>query len=443
MLRGPPGRNLVRQPAEPIVAFPRQQSASDLTTSPPLGLLGISTWGLLDQSFISAMNFGTMLFLAKGLGPAEFGAFSLAYLALLLSNSLQTALVTQPHNVLAAYLDEAEYADYSTSALAGQLALAAAFTTLIVTAAAVGPALGWNRTDLLVALAVAVPAWQLQEFARRVFYTKGRVAAAFANDAISYGGQLVLVVWLSSEHRLTGPLALYVIAGTSAIAALAGFWSIRAHLHGRIGLPAIRESWRISKWLSAATVANWFASQMYPVLTAGVLGVYMTGVFRALQNLLVPTQVLANAFQMVFTPRASLIHAGGGRASVAKLLTHWAVLLLIPMLLYLACVGLYAKPIITFFYSPLYAAEVGVMWLLGLAYLLSHTARILTIGLTATQNTRPIFHAQLAGVATTFTVGLLLVHKYGLVGSALGAAVTQAVQVILLAAFWRLGPRTS
>jgi O-antigen/teichoic acid export membrane protein len=432
----PAGRESPARPAESLPPSPGEAGHSVLFTPAHRKLLSSSAWGLADQALISAMNFGTMVLLARRLGPAEFGAFTLAYLVLLLANSLQTALVTQPHNIIGPSLEDAGYRDYTTSAAVGQVVVAAVFTLLVLAGAAVAPAFSWHRTALLVGLATAVPAWQMQEFARRVLYTGARIRTAFLNDLISYGGQLILVLLFIQQGRLTGPLALYVIAGTSGIASLAGFWTIRSHLRGRIELRAIRESWAIGKWLSATTLANWLSNQMYPVLTAGVLGVYAIGVYRALQNLIAPTQVLANAFQMVVTPEASREHARGGPRAVGKFLSRGSLLLAVPLLLYFILAGVYARPLVTFFYSRAYAAEANLIWALGLAYLLSHAGRVLGIGLAASQDTRPMFYAQVAAAATTLSVGLWLVRHHGLEGAAYGAALTQAIQVALLAWFF-------
>jgi O-antigen/teichoic acid export membrane protein len=390
-------------------------------------LLGSSAWGLLDQALISAMNFGTTVLLARGLGPAAFGAFSVAYLILLLANSLQTSLVTQPHNVLGAPLRGSAYADYTTSSAAGQAALAGALTLLVLLATAVPALAQAPGRSVVLALAAAVPAWQLQEFARRVLYTKARIRAAFVNDLASYGGQIVALGLLLWDHRLTPATALYAIAASSAAAAALGFWAIRRELRGRLDLAALRESWGMGKWLSAATVTNWLASQMYPVLTAGLVGAAATGLLRALQNLIAPTQILANTYQMVVTPQAAMEEVRGGGRAVASFLASTSVLLAVPLLIYFLVVGLFARPLVTLFYSSAYSAAATIVWPLGLAYLLSYAGRVLSIGLAAVQDTRPVFYAQLAAAATTFSVGLLLIRGYGLAGAAVGAAITQAV----------------
>src|SRR4051812_33542354 len=73
-------------------------------TASTLKWLHNHSWGLFDQVLISATNFVTMVLTARALKPnsAEFGEFSLIYSALLFANVLQSTLITQPHNVLAA-----------------------------------------------------------------------------------------------------------------------------------------------------------------------------------------------------------------------------------------------------------------------------------------------------------------------------------------------------
>ena len=64
--------------------------------------LGSVSWGVADQMLISATNLITMILLARGLHPEAFGSFVLAYSILLFANSLQSGLITQPHNLLGA-----------------------------------------------------------------------------------------------------------------------------------------------------------------------------------------------------------------------------------------------------------------------------------------------------------------------------------------------------
>src|SRR5947208_16949040 len=80
-------------------------------------------WGLFDQVLISATNFITMWLAGRAmkLDSVEFGAFTLVYSAMLFANILQSSLVTQPHNVLAANRKGHDYATYTTSTAISQL----------------------------------------------------------------------------------------------------------------------------------------------------------------------------------------------------------------------------------------------------------------------------------------------------------------------------------
>src|SRR4051794_29561414 len=86
--------------------------------------LGRAPWAVADQVQISAANFVTVVFLARGLTPALLGRFTLVYSALLFANSLQSGLITQPQNILGATRRGDDYRRYTSSTALGQCLLA-------------------------------------------------------------------------------------------------------------------------------------------------------------------------------------------------------------------------------------------------------------------------------------------------------------------------------
>ena len=146
-----------------------------------LGLVRNNFWGLADHGLISGSNFVTMVLLARGLGEARFGEFTLVYTALLFANSFQDSLVAQPHNVLGPTRSGRDYVRYTSSTAAMQLLLAAAGAALSLLAGVAAVAAGWHGATLFFAMAAAVVGWQFQEFMRRVMYTEGRLGGAFLN----------------------------------------------------------------------------------------------------------------------------------------------------------------------------------------------------------------------------------------------------------------------
>ena len=178
--RGRVPRARCRPVSEPALSRPRRFARAAHRT----------TWGLADQVLLSATNFAAIVIMARSVEADAFGAFVVAYTALLIANGVQTGLVAQPHNVLGQRIDGAEYRAYTTTLAAAQLVLAAAPSR---------PRPGGRRSrrgrradyaGMVLALAPAAFAWQLAEFVRRVLYTEDRIRTAFTTDVLAYGGQL-------------------------------------------------------------------------------------------------------------------------------------------------------------------------------------------------------------------------------------------------------------
>src|SRR5215212_6819416 len=110
-------------------------------------------WALMDQVLISGANFITMMLALRGMGQSAFGAFTLVYTAMLFANMLQSALITQPHNVLAATRRGKDYIRYTTAVGMGQLKIAIGGAVLAIIGWAIAASVGSSAAPLLLALA--------------------------------------------------------------------------------------------------------------------------------------------------------------------------------------------------------------------------------------------------------------------------------------------------
>ena len=276
-----------------FAALPR---ASTSTAVLPgwLRKVGRAPWAFADQALISAANFFTMILLARHLPRREFGDFAMVYAGLLLANSLQAGPITTAHNVLGATRRGRDYLDYTTSTALAQLGVAIAAALLAAAAAIVAWGAGHEVALLLALLAPSILAWQLQEFSRRVLYTERRLAAAFGNDLISYGGQTAGVAVLWATGTLSASWALVALAVTSALAAAFGAWQIRESLRGRVDWSLIRENWAFGKWLVGVhLVGHWLSNEAYFFLCGFLVDAASAGVLRASQTIFGPIRVLA------------------------------------------------------------------------------------------------------------------------------------------------------
>ncbi|HZN65461.1 MAG TPA: oligosaccharide flippase family protein [Tepidisphaeraceae bacterium] len=392
-----------------------------------LGLLRKGSWGIADQMLISGTNFVTMVFLARGLGPAAFGAFSLVYGAMLFVNSIQGALIIQPHSVLCASRKGQACADYTLSTAVAQLFFAAAAAVLSGAAGGVSFLAGWPTTHLFLALAPCIAAWQLQEFTRRVLYDERRLGAAFANDVISYGGQTAVVATLWALGLLTAPIALYAIMATSALAAVVGAWQLRSNLRGRFSRSVFSENWRFGKWLAGAEIGYWASNQFYLYLTGILLGVAATGVLRAGYVIFGPTRILGFFLRTVLPNRFARTLADDGDPAMreqVKLVTSVSAPL---MATYCLLVAVFADPLVRLLYGPQFAGHAMVVVLYAVSAFVSLMTCVVTSALRAKQLSRRLFISQLYASLVAAPVGWALIKFLGVEGAVVGIILTNVV----------------
>jgi len=402
------------------LTIPHLRSIGQLRQS---SLVRAGLWSMADQALISATNFVTMVLLARNLSPSAFGAFTLAYTALLFANSLQAALITQPHNVIGATRTGEDYVSYTTATAGMQLVLALACGLICAVGALVLDALDISASRLLLALAPAIVVWQLQEFIRRVLYTKHNVIGALVNDGISYGGQLVGIVVLWRMDSLTEVRAILVLAITSAGATVVGLWQIRHHLTAdliRVAWhPMLSENWRLGKWLTSSALVSWSSSQLYPILTAGLVGAAATGAIRATQTVLGPTQVLVRAIDISLSSPIARNFRDKGNGAVRSLVRKTFLATAPIMGGYCALTVVFAHPLLRFLYDDNFSSYSWLLWVAAAGSLLTYSSTPLAVALRATGHARPLFSAQGIATCLALTLGIGLVHQFHLIGTAI------------------------
>ncbi len=406
-------------------------------------LLRTSFWGLADQTLISVTNLATMLILARTLGSSEFGVFVLAYTALLFLNGIQVALVTQPHNVLGQNRPVGDYVRYTSSTALGQVVLSATLSAGAMAGALAATSFSARAAAILLALAPAIAAWQLQEFVRRVLYTEGRLETAFAVDLVSYGGQVGTLLTLVSLTEIGAPSALYVVGATSAVGAALGGWKIRHSLGRSADAAGLRENWIFGRWLAAALAASWLAGQLYIYLTAAMLGAAAAGGLKAAQIVLGPLNTFFLFLFTILPIGYARTRSRTGEAGLHRALTLTYAATAPFVLVYCLAVAILANPILRLLYGATYSRYGTVVVLFSLYYFVLHPVYLLTCVLNAKRQTRPLFMGNLYAAVLGVAAGWLLIRAWGVNGAVAGMI---AGTLVLLAVFWhsyRVSPRAT
>lgn len=375
-------------------------------------------WGILDQGLVSGVNFLTVILLARSVAPADFGYFVLAFTVLQTAGTLQASLITRPHNVLGAVRRGREYADYSTTTAWAQVGFSGALALLVAAASGIAYAAGFSQALLFLAVAPALVAWQFQELGRRMLYTEGRLAAAFANDVLSYGGQALALGVLWQLDLLTGVRALLMLFVAFALGAVVVAVKLRQTLSGSRDASALRASWSFGKWLGVAEVGQWFSTQFYIYLGAAVIGAVASAALKAGQTLLGPISVFLT-FVTTYLPivLARELEATG---AIGRKVRRSLIVILPVVVPYCVAMGLLAEPALELVYGSEYGQYAEVVQLFALYYVALAFSTVAIAALSARRMTRDVFVGQFAGAALSLAIGWLLLLELGVAGGVVG-----------------------
>lgn len=293
-----------------------------MTTSPRqtindwLARFGHVNWAIADQALISGSNFTVGVLLARFLGLEGYGEFVLIYAGLLLLNTVQGAMIIAPMATSGPQiLSQDDRMKYMSGMLTLQVIISLIFFGAIVI---IGTSIDQIQASFTFGAyiwpcAFTVVGFQLQNWVRRYFYVINKGKLSFANDAMSYGIQLLFVLMFISLGSLTVSNMFWAISISSAIAFSVGIRRKNLWLSWIQAKQSFRMSWRAGLDLLASEQLKWMGGQGILFIGAAFLGVQVVGGIRAAQNILGPLNIFLKAMDNVVPIRAA------ARYSEAKL----------------------------------------------------------------------------------------------------------------------------
>ncbi len=398
------------------------------------GFFNQGLWSFADQGLVSFANFLLMVLLARVLAPDRFGEFVLVYGALIFGANIQISLVTQPHNLLAASLEGEDYERYTASAMTNQILLAGGITLLILHGALGLLLIGSGATALLAGVGFASFAYQMQEFLRRERYTAGRSQDALAYDLISYGGQIVLLLLLWLTGWLTAMTALLAVGGTSALAVVYALWYRRIR-PATEHLTNLQQSWYVGRWILSDSLGRWLSSDSFPILAALAAGPAAAGAYRALQNVVAPTNVLFNSLPSLVMPPSARAYANGGSKGLARFLVPVSIVIGLLFACYVFAVSALGPWILNLLYGSRHGLNASLIWLLALGYLTTYVTSIQSVAVLVLRRGRALAAARIAAIVVTLTVGVWLTWQFGVGGAFVGLFVAEVSRLVVLGGF--------
>lgn len=396
-----------------------------------------TNWALVDQGVVSGVNFLTMVLLARMLGVEQFGKFSIAWLVLLFFKSLQAALVVAPMMSIGPKQSEEERAHYYGAVILQQAAIA--LLTFLLIAAGI-----WTAALLLfdlglgglgLALAAAAATDQLQDFIRRYLYTRERAFAACWNDIICFGSRTLLLFGMLIFASTSGTVALWLIAGSSALAACIGALLIEPVRFDRNFFFRIcGHHWSFAKWIFGSAIFRWMSGHLIVFMSGGILGAYAVGAIRSTTNILAPVQVFLLALANIAPVKAARLFHERGASPLLRYLGKLTVagLAVTAAMAVFGCV--FADGIVGLLYGDEYRPYAYLIYWWAAIYLIGCLEFPLEVGLKAIERTRPLFYTVVIEAVFAAATSYLLASYYGLPGVMFGILVVKIIPVSILAA---------
>lgn len=278
---------------------------SRLKANPVLGKVASRFgWGLGDQAMSSVSNAAVSFYVARELGAASFGAFSLAYVTYSFALNVSRGLATDPLVVRYSNVESDEWRR-AVSKSTGTAVLVGLVGGALAMAAAM--LLGGTPRLAFLALGLVLPGLLLQDSWRYAFFAAGRGGHAFVNDTVWTLSLLPALGILRFTHH--GTVFWFVLAwGVAAtVAACVGPFQARTR-------PRLPQGWT---WVSltrdlgprymAENAANSGAGQLRSYGVGIIAGLAAVGYLQAGLLLLGPFMVVLQGISLVTVPEAARV----------------------------------------------------------------------------------------------------------------------------------------
>ncbi len=387
---------------------------------------------LVDQAAVSGGNFLTALVLARILVPAEYGVFSLLFLALFAINTCHSSLVIYPLTLRGAE-NPASLVPLTCSALVHTVLLAAPLAAVLgLVAVALHQAFLWP------VLALAMLAWQLQETTRRALLSNLRFHGALLPDALCYLGQGCILAVLQ-PHRLA---TVFLVVALTSVAAAA--WQFAVLATGPAaslrGLPAALpewsrrhgvDAWRLGRFVLAGNALNMLTLQVPSwALTLAFAPAAAAG-YQSLLNLAgVANPIIFSANSMLI-PLVAREAARGFRHARQTALRHGLRVgaLLVPVFLVFA-IAPHAVMRLAYGAASPYLPLAWLLRLFVAAFAMQYLATV--VGAYEGGMSRPETYMRVQVVSSGFllTAGIWMIYRYGLPGAVIAMLVASTLRLL-------------
>jgi O-antigen/teichoic acid export membrane protein len=391
---------------------------------------------VLDQSLVSFTNFFISLLLARYLVPDAYGVFVIFYAVFFLLAGLNNSLVMVPMATLGASLEQRETEVYFSSLTLLQILLLTiiglVLTVIGLTIQTLTEVTTFSR--ILFAMTIAILPHLLQDYFRKLLYTRIEIKSALKNDILSYGLKIIGVILLIGFDRLSCSHCFIVMGLGSLIGCLYGAFQNRMLLgFDRLSLRGtLKQNWSFGRWMLANVVTQQSSNQIYIYISAGFLPTSMIGALGAARNILGFTHILLLGMDNIANPISSRRYFNHGKKGLNQLLKEFTVIGGLALVGYCLLVSFFSDSILSILYRNQYSGYGILVVLFSIQYLFAFMSRMPSYGIRAMRQPRTLFLSNLVTAIVSLSLCIPLIKYMGLYGACFGMILSQVILFAML-----------
>lgn len=397
-----------------------------------------------DQGLVSGANFLLNIFLARSISPSQYGAFSIGFSVFLFFSGFQNALILEPMSVLQPKNPQWETGNYLKTLIVANFFLTGALGFVLIFIALLFPDLLGEDRLTFIGVALSTPFILLFWLMRRTCYLYSWTSLAF-QGSIVYGLTLIVGLYFLSLIKNISSFSAFILLGTSGFGASLYYWLLmnRSFKAGHVKFRFLKEiilpHWNYGRWVTGSAFVSWLGSNVLVPLIGISIGLSHAGIFRAIQNTILPLQQVLVAVVLLFLPRLSGMLLIAQRKSVKKISYVMVSGITITAFLYVCFLSAFPRQIIEILYvRKEYQDFYWLVYYLGGFAILDAMGIGTALVLRAAEKPYAIFWSQTGAAITLIPITILLIRNYGIQGAAIALVISGVIALIILIWFYRI-----
>ena len=390
---------------------------------------------IFDQGFVSIFNFFFVIFLIKEIGLESFGIYSMLWIIVLLSLSIQQALIISPLYSLGPFYIDKKLKNFYGSLIFQNLLLILTISILafLILKLCISFGIEYFQNVNLFLLCTTIFFVSFQNFLKRLFFSQKKNINGALCNLLSY---IFLILLLIDSHLKNTLDINYILQSYSISFFLGGLFGLKnlkeTNFDININLFFFKENWKISKWIFFSNTLYWFSGYFWTIILGLIVSPSLVAVVRACTTLAYSVNVLYQALENIIPSNISehlkLKGLKKTHFHIKKLCRDYFII----SLMFSILVGTFSDKIVFTIYGETLLNYTYVLIFFCLLNIINCFQYPITAGLRSLKNTKPLFNSYLVASLFTLIFAYPFISMFHLKGFIIGLFLNQLILIISL-----------